>query len=227
MIILNCIITFVRNITLKLIIGNQNYSSWSLRPWILLKHFNISFQQYRIKLFTDEMLSDMAAFCPNNKVPVLIDNNIKIWDSLAICEYINEQYLSNKAWPEKLEQRALARSICAEMHSSFFALRNEMPMNCRRLPSPINFSANCQNDIDRVLIIWEECLQKSKGEFLFDTFSIADAFYLPVISRFSSYRVEVPDEVSRYMKHMLSLPCYQDWLKASKQEIEVISYSEV
>ncbi len=227
MIILNPTITFIKKITMKLIIGNQNYSSWSLRPWILLKYYNISFQQHRIKLFTDDMFSEMSEYCPNNKVPVLIDNNIKIWDSLAICEYVNEQYLSGKAWPEQTEQKALARSICAEMHSNFFALRDEMPMNCRRLPSPINYSDDCQNDIDRIINIWEECLHKSNGEFLFDKFTIADAFYLPVISRFSSYQVKVPEKVSCYMKHMLSLPCYQAWIKASQQEIEEISNAEV
>jgi glutathione S-transferase len=212
---------------MKLIIGNQNYSSWSLRPWILLKYFTVNFDQQLIKLFTDNTLEEMSDCCPNNKVPVLIDNNIKIWDSLAICEYINEQYLANKGWPRGVSQRAQARAICAEMHTGFFALRNEMPMNCRRVPSVINYSGDCQKDIDRIIAIWQQCLDNINGDFLFGEFTIADAFYLPIVSRLISYQVVVPKNINAYMNKMTELPDYQFWLAASHREQEVISYSEV
>ncbi|MEW6990872.1 glutathione S-transferase family protein [Colwelliaceae bacterium 6441] len=212
---------------MQLVIGNQNYSSWSLRPWVLLEHFKQQVQLYKIPLFTHQTQEKMAQLCPNYKVPVLIDNNIKIWDSLAICEYLNESYLAGKAWPENTSQRAIARSICAEMHAGFIALRSEMPMNCRRTPSVINYSEECQKDIDRIIELWQTCLDNSKSKFLFDTFSIADAFYLPVVSRFASYQVEVPEKIKTYMDTMMSLPSYQLWLTASIEESEVISSSEV
>ncbi len=212
---------------MELVIGNQNYSSWSLRPWVLLKQFNIEFTQRKIALFTDKTLQEMSSVCPNNKVPVLIDQQEKIWDSLAICEYINEQYLHGKAYPEKALDRAKARSICAEMHTSFFALRSEMPMNCRRTPKAINYSQDCQNDINRILAIWQECLAQSSGPCLFGAFSIADAFYLPVVSRLHSYQVTVPENIKNYMNHMLTLPAYQLWLEAAKAEQEVIEDGEV
>lgn len=212
---------------MKLIIGNQNYSSWSLRPWALLKYFKIDFQQQKIYLFTDKMLAEMSKFCPNNKVPVLINDGIKIWDSLAICEYINEHFLSNKAWPDELKQRAHARAICAEMHSGFFAIRNEMPMNCRRQPSPIPLSEACQKDIERIINLWEAYLKNSQSPFLFDRFSIADAFYLPIISRFISYQIEVPPLSREYMTHMTSLALYKEWINDAKNEKECIDCAEI
>jgi len=212
---------------MQLVIGNQNYSSWSLRPWVLLQHFNVKFEQQLISLFAEDMLIQMSPFCPNNKVPVLIDDKEKIWDSLAICEYINEQYLSGNAWPENVVDRAKARSVCAEMHSGFFALRNEMPMNCCRVPSSIKYSNECQIDIDRIIALWQECLAKSQGEYLFGDFTIADAFYLPVISRFNSYKIILPENVQSYVKTMLSLPSYQLWLAAAKAEDEIIECAEV
>lgn len=212
---------------MELVIGNQNYSSWSLRPWILLKQFNIEFTQQKIPLFTDKTMQEMSAYCPNNKVPVLIDQQETIWDSLAICEYINEQYLHGKGYPEKSFDRAKARSICAEMHTSFFVLRSEMPMNCRRTPKAINYSLDCQKDIDRILTIWHECLAQHSGSFLFGSFTIADAFYLPVVSRLHSYQVAVPENVKKYMNHMLTLPGYQAWLEDAKAEQEVIKQAEV
>ena len=212
---------------MKLIIGNQNYSSWSLRPWLLLTHFDINFDLHGITLFSEDMLEQMSPFCPNNKVPVLIDQREKIWDSLAICEYLNEQHIDNKAWPFDPLDRAKARSICAEMHASFFSLREEMPMNCRRVPSKILLSKACQNDIDRVIDIWQSCLIKNQHGFLFDDFSIADAFYMPIISPFNSYQIQVPARVKSYMTKMLDLPSYKKWLDGAKQEKEVIECEEV
>ncbi|WP_448566792.1 glutathione S-transferase family protein [Thalassotalea ganghwensis] len=212
---------------MKLVIGNKNYSSWSLRPWILLSHFNVSFEEIRIPLFTDDTLNNMANYCPNNKVPVLIDEDIHIWDSLAICEYINEQYLANKGWPIDIKQRAMARALCAEMHSGFMALREEMPMNCRRQASKIAYSSAAQRDIERIIAVWSDCLSRSKGDYLFDTFSIADAYFLPIVIRFTIYQVDVPTNISNYIACLMKLPAYQDWLSAAKIESEVIACEEI
>ena len=212
---------------MKLVIGNKNYSSWSLRPWVLLSHFNVPFSEHRITLFTDDMKQNMSELCPNDKVPVLIDNHHKIWDSLSICEYINEAYLSNNAWPAAPLARAKARSICAEMHSGFNALRHEMPMNCRRTTAKIPLSDNALSDIKRIIELWNDCLSQSEGDFLFDNFSIADAFYLPVVVRFSIYSINVPSNIQRYMNTMLALPAYQQWHSAAKSEIEIIECEEV
>lgn len=212
---------------MELIIGNKNYSSWSLRPWLLLQHFNVPFTVKVIPLFAKTTQDEMALFCPNKKVPVLIDNSETIWDSLSICEYINDQNLDNRAWPENKLIRAKARSVCAEMHAGFFALRAEMPMNCRRKPSKINYSEDCQQDINRIVDIWQQCLTQHNGPFLFGSFSIADAFYMPVVSRFQVYQIDVPELIKDYMTTMLTLPAYQQWLQKAQEEKEVISQAEL
>ena len=224
---------------MKLIIGNKNYSSWSLRAWLLMRQFDVNFSEQYIRLFAEDMTEQMTGLCPNYKVPVLIDENnnelrdskaIKIWDSLAICEYVNEQYLDGRAWPKCIEQRAIARSICAEMHAGFFNLRQELPMNCRRTPATIVYSLETQHDINRIIALLQKCLlapsQTSEG-FLFGKFSIADAFYMPVVARFTSYQIMVPDEVKQYMELMLRLPAYQQWQVLAEQEVEVIESGEV
>jgi glutathione S-transferase len=223
---------------MKLVIGNKNYSSWSLRPWLLMTHYQLTFTEQRIKLFADDMKEKMSGVCPNFKVPVLVEesiNNINnskltVWDSLAICEYINEKYLAGKAWPSNLEQRAKARSICAEMHGGFFSLRDELPMNCRRKISSLKVTNNTQADINRIIELWQQCLSKNsnttKSTFLFGDFSIADAYYMPIVARFNSYQIEVPTLVRRYMDTMLALPAYQQWYEAAKQENEVIDCEE-
>lgn len=212
---------------MQLVIGNKNYSSWSLRPWLLLTHMGIAFEEEQIWLFTENMQAQMQGKCPNAKVPVLIEQDHQVWDSLAICEYINEQYLANKGWPVDSAQRSLARSICAEMHAGFFAIRGEMPMNCRRAVGEITLSDQAKQEISRVIDIFESCLKQYKGNFLFGEFSICDAFYMPVIVRFTSYDIAVPNKVKSYMQHMLSLPAYQSWLKAARAETAVIAEEEV
>ena len=212
---------------MQLVIGNKNYSSWSLRPWLLLTHMGVAFEEEQVWLFTDDMPAQMQGKCPNSKVPVLIEPNHQVWDSLAICEYINEQYLGNNAWPADSTDKSLARSICAEMHSGFFAIRGEMPMNCRRAVAEIALSDRAKSEIERVLEIFENCLTQYKGDYLFGDFSICDAFYMPVIVRFSIYDIAVPNRVKRYMQHMLALPAYQSWLAAARAEVAVIAAEEV
>ncbi|NQZ22343.1 MAG: glutathione S-transferase family protein [Colwellia sp.] len=224
---------------MKLIIGNKNYSSWSLRAWLLMRQFNVDFSQQYIRLFTNDMIENMTGLCPNYKVPVLIDNRknelghcsvIKIWDSLAICEYVNEQYLDGKAWPKCIEQRATARSICAEMHAGFLNFRQELPMNCRRHPAAIAYSPETQQEINRIIALLQECLQActtNNEGFLFGKFSIADAYYMPVVARFTSYQIIVPEDIKQYMELMLTLPAYQQWQVLAEQEVEVIESGEV
>lgn len=225
---------------MKLVIGNKNYSSWSLRAWILMRYYEIEFEEHNIALFTDDMHEKMTDVCPNFKVPVLIVNTVKpnetkIWDSLAICEYINEQYLNGYGWPKNRNDRAIARSVCAEMHTSFLSLRHELPMNCRRPIAPILMSEDAKKDITRIITLWQEILHaidnknttdNDKSSFLFGGFSIADAFYMPVVSRFNSYQIEVPNRIKEYMDLMLALPAYQQWKQAAEQEIEVIDCEE-
>ncbi len=223
---------------MELVIGNKNYSSWSLRPWLLLTYFEVAFSEIHIKLFTDDMNEKMKKYCPNKKVPVLIDNQIAkgftVWDSLAICEYINEQYLNGQAWPHDINNRALARSICSEMHGGFFAVRNELPMNCRRNIAAIKLSESAQQDISRIIDILSGCLSMQEDtpatkdiQFLFGKFSIADAYFMPVVSRFNSYAIEVPDKVEQYIERMLSLPAYQKWQRAAESESEIIAVAEI
>lgn len=217
---------------MKLVIGNKNYSSWSLRPWLLLRYFDQAFDEQLISLFSENMREQMAPYCPNYKVPVLIDNKLKVWDSLAICEYINEKYLANAAWPESIEHRAYARAISAEMHAGFTGLRQELPMNCRRIPAAISLSTAAQADISRIIAIWQECLSENSAttnekddgneHFLFGKFSIADVMYMPVVSRFVSYQIEVPASVQEYMALMLNLPAFKQWQKDAIAETAFI-----
>ena len=214
---------------MQLIIGNKNYSSWSLRPWILMKHFDIAFDEQYIWLFSAQMQSDMQRYSPSLKVPVLRDDDLKVWDSLAICEYISEQYLQGSGWPKATSQRSIARSICAEMHSGFNAIRSEMPMNCRREPSAITLTDQAALEIKRVIDIFDQCLEQPSqtGSFLFGEFSIADAFYMPIVARFNCYSIDVPNNVSKYMQTMLNLPAYQRWLLQARDEDAVIDAAEI
>jgi len=222
-------INLIKGQQMKLIIGNKNYSSWSLRAWLLLRYFEINFDEQRITLFTPDMHDQMTGICPNFKVPALIDNNIQVWDSLAICEYINEHYLNDEAWPDDIKQKATARSIVAEMHSGFLHLRNRLPMNCRRKPSSVTLSVGVKNDIKRIIDIWQQCLNDNirKESFLFGDFSIADAMYMPVVSRFTTYEIEVPEEVKIYMTMMLNLPAFKEWQQAGIAESEIVVEDEV
>ncbi|MCJ8311591.1 MAG: glutathione S-transferase family protein [Saccharospirillaceae bacterium] len=220
---------------MKLILGNKNYSSWSIRPWLLMTYFDIKFDEKIIKLFTPEMLTEMHGDCPANKVPALIDGDIHVWDSLAICEYINENYIDGKGWPSDIKQKTKARSVVCEMHSGFFGIRNELPMNLR---CPVTIVKNEQlseqalNDIKRICDIWFECLthNHNKNGFLFSEFSIADAMFFPVVSRFQTYAITVTASqktvINQYMNQMLNLPAFLQWKESALKEVEVIDADE-
>ena len=215
--------------SLQLIFGNKNYSSWSLRPWLLMKHYQVSFEEKRIPLFTDESKQVLSQLNSNGKVPVLIDGDFEVWDSLAILEYISEQYLAGKGWPQSSQARAIARAVSAEMHSSFVAVRSEMPMNCRKQFKGFTYSTAAQADIDRICSLWEMCRSTygDGGDWLFSDFSIADAMFAPIALRFHGYGVELPTNAQTYVTSILHHPHIQAWIEEGKRETEVISADEI
>ncbi|MBD2201881.1 glutathione S-transferase family protein [Calothrix sp. FACHB-1219] len=214
---------------LRLVIGNKNYSSWSLRPWLALKQLGVQFEEIRIPLYIPETASQLQEYSPSKKVPVLLDNNQSIWDSLAICEYLAEEFPDLHWWPEDKINRALARSISAEMHSGFVNLRQNMPMNCRAKFPGKGLTSEVQKDIDRITSIWQEFRQKfaADGDMLFGKFTIADAMFAPVVLRFVTYDVQLDDISRKYAEAILELPAMQEWIEAAKQETEVLSQYEL
>ena len=214
---------------LTLIIGNKNYSSWSLRPWVLMKHYNITFNEKRIALFTDTTEADLSEYGSDYKVPVLKDGDLIVWDTLAILEYVSEKYLQGKGWPEDMKARAIASSVSAEMHSSFMNVRNELPMNCRKKFNHIKLSANAEREIERIKMLWRDCRSKfgNKGEWLFGKYSIADAMFAPIALRFEGYNIPLQGIEADYVKSVLKQPCIIDWVEAGKQEKEIIEEDEI
>jgi glutathione S-transferase len=209
---------------LTLVIGNKNYSSWSLRPWLAMRQFGLDFDEVRIALYTPDSPAKIRQYSPSGKVPVLLDKTLTIWDSLAICEYLAEQFPTIHWWSEDRTKRAINRSISAEMHSGFQSLRQNMPMNCRaRLPGK-GMAPGVQEDIQRITAIWRDCRQNfgAGGDMLFGEFTIADAMFAPVALRFITYDVQL-DSVSRnYVEAILSLPALQEWIQAAETEPESI-----
>jgi len=218
---------------LTLIIGNKNYSSWSLRPWIFMKHFNISFIEKRIALFAETTDSELEPYFSDFKVPVLQDDDFNVWDSLAIMEYVSENYLEGRGWPSDIKARAMARSISAEMHSSFMALRNALPMNCRKHFPGFKITAEVQQDIKRISDLWSVCRDRfgsnssQNNPWLFGEYSIADAMFAPVVLRLAGYDVKTNQLASEYISATLALPELQDWIEAGKAETEIIEMDEV
>lgn len=214
---------------MKLIIGNKNYSSWSLRPWLLLSAFNIPFEEERISLFSGDYKEKICNYSGAGKVPILQDAEITVWDSLAICEYISENFLQDKGWPADKSMRAEARSCCAEMHSGFSTLRNDMPMNCRALQRKVEISDDLQMDINRINTLWTGLLGKyaDYGPWLFGEFSIADCMFAPVVFRFRTYGVQVSELAEKYMATVLAHPQIKLWQEMAEKEKESIAYSEV
>ncbi len=214
---------------MELIIGNQNYSSWSLRPWLLLSHFDIPFDERKVFLFEQNTHTLLSEVSPTFKVPVLIDEiegrELTVWDSLAICEYISEHYLNNKGWPENVFDRATCRAYCAEMHSGFNAVRSELPMNCRAIRK-IHPSPDAIKDIQRIDGMWQDALNRHDGQWLFGDFSIADCMFAPVASRFATYQIEVSDTSQAYIDAILTLPSMKRWYDAALKEHQVIGEDE-
>jgi len=212
---------------MKLVIGNKNYSTWSLRPWLLLDAFKIVFDEISVSLLQHQIKERLGQYSATSKVPVLINDDLVVWDSLAICEYISEQYLHGKGWPEGINDRANARSICAEMHSGFMALRAEMPMNCRATRTVI-LSAGSKQDIQRIDDIWSSYAKlTSDGKLrLFGQFSIADCFFAPVVLRFATYGVPLSAKAQAYSDSILTDRSVQRWVSMAKKETEIVQEDE-
>jgi glutathione S-transferase len=215
--------------TLKLVIGNKNYSSWSMRPWLALRANDIPFEEIFVPLYTGEAdKRRLLSFTPSGKVPTLIDGDVTIWDSLAIVEYLAERFPEKRLWPEDRASRAHARSISAEMHSGFAALRNECGMNLHRPVRAIALSEDARANIKRIQQIWIECRERygKGGPYLFGAFGGADAMFAPVVHRFRTYAIEVAPEAQAYMATMMSLPAFAEWTRAGLAETLVIEKFE-
>lgn len=212
---------------MRLIIGNKNYSSWSLRPWILLRHSRIRFDEVRIPLFTREGERLLEELCPARQVPVLHDRRLVLWDSLAICEYIADRFADKALWPADAGQRARARAMSAEMHSSFAAMRASMPMNCRRQVADFRPDLDTRIDINRVVQLIEQALDDSGGPWLFQRYSVADAMFAPVASRFHTYGIHAPSQTQMYFDRVLADRAMRDWYRDAEHEVEIITAAEV
>lgn len=213
---------------LTLVIANKNYSSWSMRPWVAMTAFGIPFQEVRILLGQDDTGSKIAEFSAGGRVPVLLAGDMTIWDSLAICEYLAEQFQEKHLWPQDVAARAMARSICAEMHSGFTGLRGSMTMNIRaRLPGKGRNSGS-QADIGRISEIWEECLSRfGHHQFLFGEFSLADAYFAPVVTRFQTYGVTLAPALNAYCERVLAHPAVARWIEEALVETESVPRFDV
>lgn len=215
--------------TVKLVIGNKNYSTWSLRSWLLLAEADIEFEEERIALDCEGSAARIAQYSPSGHVPVLIIDGQPVWDTMAIAETIAERWPDKGLWPADSKARAHARSISAEMHSGFSVLREAMPMNCRAMGRKVPLPDPLTADIDRIFEIWSDCRRRYRadGDWLFGTFSVADAMYAPVVLRFRTYGVNVPDSAGVYPARLLQSEPLQDWLVACESETEVIEREEI
>jgi glutathione S-transferase len=215
---------------LKLVIGNKNYSSWSMRPWLALRANNIAFEEVFIPLYTSDKADKdrILGFSRSGKVPALIDGDITIWDSLSIIEYVAEKFPQARLWPQDRASRAHARSISAEMHSGFAALRNECGMNLHRPVRAVALSDDARANVARIQQIWAECHRRygGLGPFLFGDFSGADAMFAPVVHRFRTYAIEVAADAQPYVDAMTSLPAFQEWTRDGLAETLVIERFE-
>jgi len=212
-----------------LIVGNKNYSSWSLRPWLLLMEKGISFDETKIPLYIEGSKDELLKFSPSGKVPAFEHDGNIVWDSLSICEYIAEVYPETNCWPEGINERSFARSISHEMHSGFFAIRNMLHMNCRLEMIFDDISPQLQSDIDRICEIWRSCRDKysKSGAYLFGDFTIADAMYAPIVLRFQSYGIKVGGVEREYMDMVLSNSSLKKWVSEGILETEIIEECEI
>jgi glutathione S-transferase len=205
---------------LTLVFGNKNYSSWSMRAWLLMRQYRIEFEEIQIPLRQPDSLERKLAYSPAGKVPVLIDGDMRIWDSLAIVEHLAEKFPDKQLWPADDDERALARSVSAEMHSGFANLRLHMPLNCRARRPGAGRGPGVQEDIDRICEIWRECRTRYgvAGEFLFGEFTAADAMFAPVASRFQTYGVELDRVEAAYTRTILTTPTVRGWIEDAHKE---------
>jgi glutathione S-transferase len=214
---------------LRLIIGNKNYSSWSLRPWIAMKVAGIAFEETVISLDAADFKQQIAKVSPAGKVPVLVDGDVYVWESLAILEYLAEKFPGAKLWPAETSARAHARVLAAEMHAGFASLRRHCPMNISRAVKRRELAPEVAADVRRIETMWTECRARfgTSGPFLFGAFSAADAMYAPVVSRFHTYGIQMNRAADAYMQAVMALPAWAEWAAAARQEAWVLARCEV
>lgn len=211
------------SLDLALVIGNKNYSSWSMRPWLAMKQTGIPFVEHRIALYQPGSRRRVLEHSPSGKVPVLKDGTTTVWDSLAILEYLAEKFPDRRLWPENAAARARSRSMSAEMHSGFAALRTRMPMNLRNSYPGRGLTPEVEADIARIVSLWTDSRAMASGPFLFGDFCITDAMFAPVATRFVTYGVKLPSVCQRYVDTLIALPAMQAWYadaRAEREEVE-------
>lgn len=202
-----------------LVIGSKHVSSWSLRPWLVMKHFQITFREHLIPLDRPDTTETIQRHSPSGRVPLLTDGDLKIWDSLAICEYLAERFPEKAMWPKDRGVRAVARAVSSEMHSSFASMRKQLSMDLlHRFPTP-DLLPETFADVSRIQEIWKMCLTQYQGPFLFGDFSIADAMYAPVVTRFQTYSIETDRTLKAYQDRILALPAMKEWTAAAQNEV--------
>ena len=211
-----------------LVIGNKAYSSWSLRPWLLMKHSGIDFDEVRIPLYRQDSKATILSYSAAGRVPVLVDGDLTVWDSLAICEYLADKHPDKHLWPAETRARANARSASAEMHSGFVNLRGQMPMNVRRRMPGRGRTPEVLVEISRIQALWNDCRARfgAGGPFLYGEFSVADAMYAPVVSRFYTYEVDLSGGAREYAERVYALAAMREWIAGANAETEVISEYE-
>jgi glutathione S-transferase len=215
---------------LTLVFGNQNYSSWSMRPWVLLKHFDIPFKERLVKFESKDWDDNIATLSPSKLVPVLWEGEIgkgfATWDTLAIAERVAELFPDKAIWPRDPRTRARARSVSSEMHSGFGALRGAMPMNIRKSYPGKGHTPAALTDAARIHTIWRECLAQSGGPFLFGKFSAADAMYAPVVTRFATYALKLDADLQKYSDAVVNAKGIVEWIAAAKKETDFVGFDE-
>ncbi|MGZ5847319.1 MAG: glutathione S-transferase family protein [Ramlibacter sp.] len=220
---------------LKLFIGNKNYSSWSMRPWVLLRQAGIPFEEVMVRFDSLEAGSrfkrTMADVSPAGKVPVLLDGDLVVWDTLAIAEYLAERHPERHLWPRGTRARAHARSVCAEMHAGFAALRGHCPMNIEAALPQVGAQvwreqAAVREDVERLVAMWSGLLADHGGPLLFGEFSIADAYFAPVCMRLRTYALPVPEAITRYVERVCALPAVQAWIEDALAEQDFVPFDE-
>jgi glutathione S-transferase len=214
---------------LRLIIGNKNYSSWSLRPWLAMKVAGIAFEETLLPLDAADFKARLATLGGAGKVPLLIDGEVRVWESLAILEYLADKFPAAGLWPREADARAHARAVACEMHSGFSSLRNLLPMNIHRPAIRRPLDAGAAADVARIQSIWTESRDRfgASGPFLYGAFGAADAMYAPVVWRFHTYAVEVGPSARTYMAAMMGLPAWVEWRDAARRETSVLPHDEV
>jgi len=220
---------------MKLYIGNKNYSSWSMRPWVLLTQAGIAFDEVMVRFdaFTpdSQFKAALRPLSPTGKVPLLVDGDLVVWDTLAISEYVAEQFPELHLWPQDKAARARARSLCAEMHSGFGALRSACPMNIEAsLPDTGALiwrdNAGVRADVARLVAMWQQCLQTSGGPLLFGEFTVADAYFAPICTRLRTYALPLPDDIQGYVQRVCALAGVKSWMDGARAEHDFLDFEE-